>query len=129
MKINNNYKALTYFIALVWSVNGLLCKVLNLVSRHQDIVARILDTNYSRTITIAIGILETIMALWILSNYKSKLNAIVQIIIIATMNVLELILAPDLLLWGTYNSLFAFLFILLVYFTNFKQNKKHVLFS
>jgi hypothetical protein len=129
MKTNKTYKTLTYLIAFVWLANGLLCKVLNLVPRHQQIVERILDREYSRTITIAIGLSEIIMAIWILSKYKSKLNAIVQMAIIATMNVLEFLLAPDLLLWGTYNSLFAFLFILLVYFTNFKLKKNDAILS
>ena len=127
--MNKTYKTLTYLIAFVWLANGLLCKVLNLVPRHQQIVERILDREYSRTITIAIGLSEIIMAIWILSKYKSKLNAIVQMAIIATMNVLEFLLAPDLLLWGTYNSLFAFLFILLVYFTNFKLKKNDAILS
>lgn len=64
------------------------------------------------------------MAVWILSGYKSKLNAIAQIVVIASMNALEFILAPDLLLWGKLNSLFAFLFILVIYFNEFFLNKK-----
>ncbi|HMK06255.1 MAG TPA: DoxX-like family protein [Flavobacterium sp.] len=118
------HKIVTYCIAAVWIVNGLFCKVLNLVPRHEQIVARILGDNYSRPLTILIGISEIIMAVWILSGYKSKLNAIAQIIIIASMNTLEFILAPDLLLWGKLNSLFAFLFILVVYFNEFLLNKK-----
>lgn len=37
------YRFLTYLFALVWLVNGLLCKVLGLVPRHAAIVARILE--------------------------------------------------------------------------------------
>ncbi len=33
---------LNYLIAAVWIANGLFCKVLNLVPRHQEIVARII---------------------------------------------------------------------------------------
>ena len=66
------------------------------------------------------------MAVWILSAYKTKLNAIVQIAIVATMNILEFMLVPDLLLWGKLNSLFAFIFILVVYFNEFYFNNKQL---
>ena len=117
---------MNYCIATVWIANGLFCKVLDLVPRHQEIVERI--TNADRPsaayLTILIGISEIIMAVWILSGYKSKLNAIAQIVVIASMNTLEFILAADLLLWGKLNSVFAFLFILVIYFNEFYLNKK-----
>ena len=117
---------MTYCIAIVWIANGLFCKVLNLVPRHEQIVVRILGGDYSRTLTILIGLSEIIMAVWILSGYKSKLNAIAQISVVATMNLLEFILVPDLLLWGKLNSVFAFIFILVVYFNEFYFNKKQL---
>ena len=113
------HKLLTYFIASVWVVNGLFCKVLNLVPRHQEIVARILGEEYAWFFTKAIGLAEVLMAIWILSKKKPKVNAITQIVVIATMNILEFLLVPDLLLWGKANSIFALLFILLIYFKAF----------
>lgn len=65
------------------------------------------------------------MAIWILSGYKTKLNAIAQIAVVVTMNTIEFILVPDLLLWGKLNSLFAFIFILVVYFNEFYVNKNN----
>ena len=118
------YRFVNFCIAAVWIVNGLFCKVFNLVPRHQQIVAGILGDHFSRPLTILIGFSEIIMALWILTNYKSKLNAIVQILIVATMNTLEFILVPDLLLWGKLNSIFAFLFILVVYCNEFYFKRK-----
>ena len=115
---------LNYFIAAVWIINGLFCKVLSLVPRHQEIVARILSNDHARLLTIAIGISEIAMAIWILSGIKSRLNAIAQIIIIVIMNALEFILVPDLLLWGRFNALFAFLFILLIFYNEFYVKKK-----
>ncbi len=103
-------------------MNGLFCKVLNLVPRHQEIVGRILGTEHSRVLTILIGLSEIAMTIWILSRIKHRLNAITQIIIIATMNTMELLLVPDLLLWGKLNSIFAFLFILLIYYNEFVLN-------
>ena len=99
MKHKSFHKLLTFCIATIWIANGLFCKVLNLVPRHQQIVARILGTEHARLLTLAIGFSEFFMALWILSGIRSKLNAMAQILIIATMNTLEFILVPDLLLW------------------------------
>jgi hypothetical protein len=124
LKIKNLHKALTLLISVVWFANGLFCKVLNLVPRHEQIVARVLGEDYSRPLTILIGLSEIIMAVWVLSKFKSKLNAITQILVVATMNTLEFILIPDLLLWGRLNSLFALLFISLVYYNEFVLNKK-----
>ena len=64
------------------------------------------------------------MAVWIISRIKQRLNAITQIIIIAVMNTLEFLLVPDLLLWGKLNSLFAFTFILFIYYNEFVLNTK-----
>jgi len=124
MTNNTIHKLLTYCIAIIWIANGLFCKVLHLVPRHQQIVATILGNEHAQLLTIVIGCAEIFMAIWILSNIKSKLNAIAQILIIATMNTLEFILVPDLLLWGKANAIFAFLLILVVYFNEFYLNKK-----
>jgi hypothetical protein len=65
-------------------VNGLFCKVLNLVPRHQQIVARILGEDHARAFTLMIGLAETGMAIWILSALWPRVNGIVQILVIAT---------------------------------------------
>jgi hypothetical protein len=100
MNYKSAHKLLSFSIAAIWIANGLLCKVLNLVPRHELIVAKLLETEHARLLTIIIGCSEVLMAIWILSNLKSRLNAITQIFIIAAMNILELIFVPDLLLWG-----------------------------
>lgn len=106
---------LTTLIALVWLANGLLAKVLNLVPRHTLIVARILGPAYARPLTVAIGLSEIVMALWVLSGWRRRWCALAQIVLIGTMNTLEAVLAPDLLLWGRLNAVFAALFMLVVY--------------
>lgn len=117
-------KIITYFLALVWLVNGLFCKVLHGVPRHEAIVNRIVGSYYSKELTIVIGLLEIVMFLWILSKFKSTLNAIMQIIIVMTMNIIEFIQAPDLLLWGRFNMVFALIFSIIVYWNEFKLNSK-----
>lgn len=117
------HKGLTIFTALVWFVNGFFCKVLNLVPRHELIVARILGPDHAGWITRAIGAFEILVAVWILSRIWSRLNAIVQITIVATMNTLEFILASELLLWERLNAFFAFILILIIYYNEFHLNK------
>ena len=124
MAVKAFHRLLTFCIAAVWMVNGLFCKVLNLVPRHQQIVAGILQIEHPRILTIAIGSLEILMAIWIVSKIKTRLNAIAQMAIVATMNTFEFVLVPGLLLWGRLNALFALLFILVVYFNEFYLNKK-----
>lgn len=120
------HRILTVLISLVWLANGLFCKALNFVPRHEQIVARILGEEYAPVLIKLIGIAEITMAVWIISGIKKRFNAIAQMVIIATMNTLEFALAPDLLLWGKVNAAFAFLFILLIYYNEFHLNKKTV---
>ncbi|MGN6440125.1 MAG: DoxX-like family protein [Agriterribacter sp.] len=118
------YKTVNYLIALVWFFNGLFCKLLNFVPRHQQIVTAILGTKHAENLTKIIGVLEIAMALWILAGVFRKLNAIVQSVIIITMNILEYLFVPDLLLWGRYNIIFASLFVLLILYNEFYLRKK-----
>jgi len=118
------HKMITSAIAIIWLVNGLFCKVLNLVPRHEQIVSEISGNDYSSSLTLLIGIAEVLTSIWIISAIKPKLNAITQILIVATMNVLEFLLVPDLLLWGKLNILFASIFIIVVYYNGFILNKK-----
>ena len=113
---------LTYLIAAVWLVNGLFCKVLNLAPRHQQIVAVILGNEYSSILTKLIGLSEVFFAIWIVSKIHARLAAIIQIIIITVMNTMEFLLVPNLLLWGKWNALFAFIFILIIYWNEFVLN-------
>lgn len=124
MKNESLHKILNYSLAIVWLMNGLFCKVLNFAPRHEQIVARILGNDFARPLTICIGLAEIVMALWIVSRIATRLNAIAQMAIVATMNILEFMLVPDLLLWGRLNSVFAAGFILLVFYNEFVVNKK-----
>jgi hypothetical protein len=124
MNVRTINSVVTFCIAIVWIANGLFCKVLNLVPRHAEIVARIIGEDYSGPLTVLIGCSEIVMAIWILSGFKSRINALTQIVVVGTMNILEFMLASDLLLWGKLNALFAFLFVLVVYFNEFYLNKK-----
>ncbi len=113
------HKVLTYLTAAVWLVNGLYCKFLNFVPRHEQIVGRILGEGYAKPLTILIGLAEIGMTIWILSRIKPKLNAFLQMAIVGLMNIIEFTLVPDLLLWGRFNIVIASAFISLIYFNEF----------
>lgn len=112
-------RLLILFFSLIWLVNGLFCKILDLVPRHQQIVAEILGETYAKSLTIAIGVGEMLIAIWIISRKFAQLSAITQILLIVTMNILEFILAPHLLLWGRLNIVFALCLAALVYYQGF----------
>lgn len=119
----------TGIIALVWFINGFFCKVLNLVPRHQEIVGRILGEQHAWFFTNVIGVSEILMVVWILSRIKGRACAIFQMAIVGTMNILEFILVPDLLLFGRMNIVFAFLFIVLIYVNEFILGKQDTIHS
>jgi uncharacterized membrane protein YphA (DoxX/SURF4 family) len=127
--MRTQYLILKMLIAAVWLINGLVCKVLNLVPRHEQIVANILGAEHSRTFTLLIGFAEIGMGIWILSGIWPKLNAITQIVIIVAMNTLEFFMVPDLLLWGRVNAIFALLLVLFICYYAFYLNPRVALQS
>jgi len=124
MNTRNKHLLLNYLIAAVWLVNGLFCKVLNMAPRHAEIVATLLGGSDSRMLSLLIWFAEGFMMVWIISGRFSRINAVIQIAVIAVMNSIEFIYVPKLLLWGKANSLFALLFIVLIYYTEFYLKKK-----
>jgi hypothetical protein len=118
--LTNAYYIVKFLVAVIWLANGLFCKVLNLVPRHEQIVARILGESYAPVLTKAIGVAEILMSVWIITGIKPRVNAIFQITIIAAMNLIEFCLVPDLLLWGRLNLFFALLLVIVIYYNEFK---------
>ena len=106
---------LRWLIASVWLVNGLWCKMLGMVPRHEAIAAKILGPEHAGVLIRLIGFSEILMAVWVLSRVQPRLNGWTQIIIVAVMNVLEFSLAPELLLFGRGNAPVALGFIAVVY--------------
>ncbi|MCG2612846.1 DoxX-like family protein [Terrimonas sp. NA20] len=119
----NLHRSLTILISLIWLINGLYCKLLNQIPRHRMIVARILGEEHAEVLTNLIGSAEVLMAIWVLSRFKSRINAILQIIIIATMNIIEFFLAKDLLLFGPWNAVWAAALSTMIYLNEFQFNR------
>jgi hypothetical protein len=95
------------FQALVWLINGLFCKVLQLEPRHEAIVARILGPAHAPLLTTLIGLSEILLSIWIASCIRPRFAIAIQILLIAAMNLLEVALASDLLLFGWGNAVVA----------------------
>lgn len=112
-------RVFSLLFALVWFVNGLLCKVLDLVPRHREIVGRILGEDHALVLTRLIGLSEIVMAVWILSLWKWRWSATAQIIAVLTMNVIEFLLVPDLLLFGRCNAVVALAYASVVAYAGF----------
>ena len=113
------HTTLTVLIALVWLINGLLCKLLNLVPRHQQIVARILGVAHAPVFTKTIGVLEIGVCGWVLSGIWPITCAWFQILVVGAMNIIECCLARDLLLFGKLNAVIALFFMFIIYFNTF----------
>lgn len=105
---------LRLFFTAVWLINGVWCKLIDGVPRHREIVARILGEEHSLALTRIIGAGEVVMAVWILSGIRWKWSCAAQISTVVLMNVIEFFMAPDLLLFGRFNSLVALAYVSLV---------------
>ncbi len=112
------------FFAAVWLVNGIWCKILDGVPRHREIVARIFGEEHSLLLTRMIGLGEVLMAAWILLGIRWKWSCAAQIAAVAVMNIIELVLVPDLLLFGRFNSLVALAYITVVAWAGFRPGKR-----
>lgn len=126
LRKKNLDRIITILIAAVWLANGLFCKILNFVPRHQQIVKEILGDEYAFVLTKLIGISEVMLAVLVILNFRSRQLVIFQILIIITMNVLENLIAPHLLLWGRFNLLFAIGFSIFLYWFEFRYKPNEV---
>ena len=115
---------LTICIASVWLISGLFFKLLNFIPRHKEIVGRILGEENALFMTKMIGLGEVFLAVLIILGFRSRLLAIIQVILVVLMNTLEIFIAPDLLLFGRLNGVLALVFIMIIIYTEFFLIKK-----
>lgn len=94
-------RAATLFVASVWLVHGLYNKLLHGAPRHLAIVQSVpgLSGIAGERVLTAVGVLEVIIALWVLSGWSAHLCAAMQTIVLLSMNAVELSVARHLLLW------------------------------
>jgi uncharacterized membrane protein YphA (DoxX/SURF4 family) len=89
---------LRLLIASVWIFHGLFSKLLDGIPRHREIVGRILGQEHARPVTVAVGVMEILLGLWVLSRILPRACAAVQTLAILSMNALEILRARDLLI-------------------------------
>lgn len=75
-------------IALVWLYQGLWCKVLGWNSRQNALVANVpfIGPLAARTVLIALGLIECLIAAWVLSGKRMRHAAFAQTALIIAMN-------------------------------------------
>src|ERR1700748_199041 len=75
-------------IALVWLYQGLWCKLLGGVPRHQAVVAAapFIGPLTARTVLIALGSAECCIAAWVLSGQRMREAALAQTPLLLAMN-------------------------------------------
>jgi hypothetical protein len=88
----------TAAIGGVWIFHGLFSKILGGIPRHRLIIERILGESVADHATVAIGVLEILLGLWVFSRRKRVMCALAQTLAIVTMNAIEIALAKDLLI-------------------------------
>ena len=75
-------------VALVWLYNGLWCKLLGQSPGHREIVASAAEPLGLPTTAVLwlIGLAEVLIALWTLSGHSARWCALVQTVLLVSMN-------------------------------------------
>ena len=86
-------------IALVWLYEGLWCKLLYGVPRHQAVVASVpfIGAGMARLVLVAVGLMECGIAGWVLWGKQLRHAAVVQTVLLVAMNAGGLIWAGRLI--------------------------------
>jgi len=94
-------RAARFFVAGVWLTHGLYNKLLGGSPRHLAIVRSVpgFSGAVGVRILVAVGVLEVVVAIWVISRRAPRLCAVTQTVVLLSMNVLELTYARPLLLW------------------------------
>jgi len=103
------------FIATLWLFHGIHSKIFNGIPRHRQIVAKILGAHHAKTATIFIGLLETLVGIWVLSDWQRPACALVQTLALVSMNALEICYARELLVSAIGMLLLNTMFLALVW--------------
>jgi uncharacterized membrane protein YphA (DoxX/SURF4 family) len=90
-------RAARLILAAVWLHQGLWAKILDGDPSHREIVGRLpgMNEGRARAATIAIGLLETSMAAWVLSGRSPRACAAMQTALMAGFNAGALTFARD----------------------------------
>src|SRR5258708_25252282 len=86
-------------IASVWLYQGLWCKLLGRVPHHREIVGMVpfLDATQAHRALLTLGFLECVVAVWVLSGIRARAAALMQTVLLGSMNAAGLIWASRLI--------------------------------
>jgi uncharacterized membrane protein YphA (DoxX/SURF4 family) len=86
-------------IASVWIYQGFWCKLLGHAPHHQKIVetAPFLGPFRARQALVALGVLECVVAAWVLSGIRAREAAVMQTLLLLSMNTAGLLWARRLI--------------------------------
>jgi len=116
--------AVRFALAFGWLYMGFYVKILDMVPRHRMIAARVVGEDFAHPVILTIGVLEVILAIWLLSNYRPILCAVMQTGLLAVMNAYELSLASDLLLLGKGHIFVTLLCVGAIWFLAIKNKSR-----
>jgi hypothetical protein len=94
-------RAARFVVAGVWLIHGLYNKLLGGSPRHLAIVQSVpgLAGAAGTRMLLAVGLFEVALAVWVISRRAPRLCAATQMVVLLSMNVVELTYARRLLLW------------------------------
>ncbi|RYD37311.1 MAG: hypothetical protein EOP87_03795 [Verrucomicrobiaceae bacterium] len=104
-----------FLISSIWIFHGLYSKLLGGIPRHEAIVGRILGERFAHPGTMVIGVLEICLGVWAFTGWRKVYCAAVQTAAIFAMNILEILIARDLLLSAAGMVAFNAAFLLIVW--------------
>jgi hypothetical protein len=86
-------------IALVWIYQGFWCKLLGRAPHHQKIVgtAPFLNPSRARQALVVLGLIECVLAAWVLSGIRPHEAALMQTLLLVSMNAAGLLWAGSLI--------------------------------
>jgi uncharacterized membrane protein YphA (DoxX/SURF4 family) len=118
-------KLIRLAIALVWFYQGLWCKVLGGIPRHEAVIAAVpfIGPAAGHVALIALGLLECGIGLWVLSGLWMRQAAMVQTVLLAAMNTGALIWAARLIPDPAGMVLQNFTFLLLIWIAT--EDRRH----
>jgi DoxX-like family len=86
-------------IAPVWIYQGLWCKLLGHAPHHQKIVETtpFLNSSWARKFLVVLGVFECVLAAWAFSGIRASEGAVVQTVLLISMNTTALLRARNLI--------------------------------
>ncbi len=86
-------------IALVWLYQGLWCKLLGRATRHGKIVGKVsfLNAAQARQALLVLGSMECVLAAWVISGFRAREAALVETLLLGSMNAAGLLWARKLI--------------------------------